>query len=788
MCRVNKAVRAPTYPGTEPVDQYRVFQLIFSDIHGPLEQSREGYRYMVHFTCAASRYSKVYMMHTRDDVAACFANFLTWLASKGYKPEAIVLRTDNDNVYVGGDMVDICESHGILQQTTAPYRHTNATLAERLWRTLLQMVRTLMSTSKVPTELWPHAARHAAYLYNRRPHAWMEMLTPHEAAFHQKPCLAHLRVFGCPAYALMDEQRRESKLAARAQVGIYVRHEEDSQGALTLRPDFEVVRSGDVTFVEELDELGKLAMRPCTATAMDFQRAEELAAIPADFMDVTELTDGPVTVLEHQVLRLEGETFGLVRVTTPTTPGGGWLYASALLHENSHPTTLEAFKNYMQQAQRDSVRNEFYLVFEKVLVAEKRNKNIKQEAWIVSHDPKADRNMQYMVAYDEKPQHGKHRTQDVTAGRVTLAARVASISGGASGEKKKYIEPRSYKHALSYPDREEWIVATQKELQSFIDNGVLELCDEEDIPLGKNITSTKMVYKVKYTRSGAVERYKARPVCRGFTQVYGEDFDETFAPVSQLVTVKTIIALALQFGLKPMHVDVKTAFLNAKLEHEVYVELPPGVTINGKRCGKALKSIYGLRQAARDWHKLQEAFILGFDSRIRRSGVDPCLYYVVDGDFIAMIYTHVDDYIIATNDDNYYKKFMEEFGKKFTVTELGVLDHILQIGVQWSADRKKVELSQERHIRELAEAQGLHDCKPISTPMEKDLHLEPAKKCNAALPYRSIIGSLLWIARATRLDIMYAVIYLARFSSCYDNTHFVAAKRIMRYLMSTLST
>ena len=160
----------------------------------------------------------------------------------------------------------------------------------------------------------------------------------------------------------------------------------------------------------------------------------------------------------------------------------------------------------------------------------------------------------------------------------------------------------------------------------------------------------------------------------------------------------------------------------------------------------------------------------------------------MDGDFIAMISTHVDDYIIATNDDNYYKKFMEEFGKKFTVTELGVLDHILQIGVQWSADRKKVELSQERHIRELAEAHGLQDCKPISTPMEKDLHLEPAKECNAALPYRSIIGSLLWIARATRPDILYAVIYLARFSSCYDNTHFVAAKRIVRYLMSTLST
>jgi hypothetical protein len=249
--------------------------------------------------------------------------------------------------------------------------------------------------------------------------------------------------------------------------------------------------------------------------------------------------------------------------------------------------------------------------------------------------------------------------------------------------------------------------------------------------------------------------------------------------------VRIVIVLALRFILTPQHLDVKTAFLNRKLKHEIYVKLPPGVTIGGKTYGLALKSIYGLKQAAHDWHALQHAFIMGFDKRLRRSDVDSCLYILIDGDLIVLISTHVDDYVVACNNDAWYQSFLAAFSRRFEVNDLGVLDHLLQMSVTWAPDKSWVSLSQERYIAEVAEKYGLTDCKPIQTPMDKSIDLSPVEEVDHSLPFRALIGCLLWIARASRPDIMFCVIYLSKFTNSYNKTHFIAAKRILRYLVST---
>jgi len=362
---------------------------------------------------------------------------------------------------------------------------------------------------------------------------------------------------------------------------------------------------------------------------------------------------------------------------------------------------------------------------------------------------------------------------------------VAAISRSARSY-ANYVEPRNYQHAQSYPDAAEWEEATQKELQSFVDMGVIDPCDYESVPSDKYVVDSRMIYKLKLNKDGTIDKYKARLVCRGFTQVYGENYDETYAPVTQLVTVRIVIALCLHFRMTPHHLDVKTAFLNSKLKHEVYVKLPKGVTLHGKSYGRAIKSIYGLKQAAHDWHKLQEEFILSFDSRIRKSEVDPCLYVIVDGDFVALISTHVDDYIVASTDDAWYQSFKKAFSARFEVNDLGVLDHILQMSIEWQPFGKGVSISQRRYIMETAEKYNIDSCKPQQTPMEKGLQLTPALVCDASLPYRNIIGALLWIARGSRPDIMFSVIYLAKFASCHDAQHFKAAKRVLRYLVTTV--
>ena len=129
-------------------------------------------------------------------------------------------------------------------------------------------------------------------------------------------------------------------------------------------------------------------------------------------------------------------------------------------------------------------------------------------------------------------------------------------------------------------------------------------------PPNKNIVDTKFVFKLKRLPDGTIDKRKVRLVARGFTQVFGEDYTDTFAPVSQLLTVRLVILLTVQFSLHPYHIDVKCAFLNSKLDFELYLKLPAGFNIGGKQYGRARKSIYGLKQAARDWHVLQHSFII----------------------------------------------------------------------------------------------------------------------------------------------------------------------------------
>jgi len=175
VCKPAKATRVPAYPSTSTYDMYSTFALVFSDIHGPLSPtSYSGQRFMIHSTCATSRYTFVYFMETPDQAADRLAQFFTSVSQLGHTVAAIVLRTDGDSVYTGGDLAGICESQGIKQEMSAPYVHTNAAVAERLWRTLLDITRALLSTSGLSHEYWPLAARHATYLYVRRLHGSLE--------------------------------------------------------------------------------------------------------------------------------------------------------------------------------------------------------------------------------------------------------------------------------------------------------------------------------------------------------------------------------------------------------------------------------------------------------------------------------------------------------------------------------------------------------------------------------------------------------------------------------------
>jgi len=199
-------------------------------------------------------------------------------------------------------------------------------------------------------------------------------------------------------------------------------------------------------------------------------------------------------------------------------------------------------------------------------------------------------------------------------------------------------EPQSYKEAMASLDSDAWQHAMMEEHQAIMDASVWEEVEIKDLPVGRKLVGSRWVFKVKRNSDGCVERFEARIVAKGYSQVEGINYDETFAPVTRYDSLRLIIALALHLGLDMSQADIKSTFLNGDLNKEVWMMPPPSIGLDGKVL-RLLKSLYGLKQAPLAWfERLSSAPAeLGFLS----CSFDPCIFISPNYNIIIVVY--VDD-------------------------------------------------------------------------------------------------------------------------------------------------
>ena len=159
-------------------------------------------------------------------------------------------------------------------------------------------------------------------------------------------------------------------------------------------------------------------------------------------------------------------------------------------------------------------------------------------------------------------------------------------------------EPKTLREARKRPDAGKWLAAAQEEMGSLIEHETWSLTK---LPTGRKIVGSKWVFKVKLDENGEAARYKCRLVAQGYTQAQGIDYHETFAPVARFGSIRTLLATAAQRGMHVHQMDVHTAFLNGKLEEDIYMCQPEGFVMEGKEepvC-HLHRSLYGLKAIAK---------------------------------------------------------------------------------------------------------------------------------------------------------------------------------------------
>jgi hypothetical protein len=347
--------------------------------------------------------------------------------------------------------------------------------------------------------------------------------------------------------------------------------------------------------------------------------------------------------------------------------------------------------------------------------------------------------------------------------------------------------PANYAEIKNTINSDKWFQAVNVELNSLKQNKTWILVDR---PKNKNIVGCKWVFRIKRNNKNEIEKYKARLVAQGFSQKYGSDYSETFAPVAKMTSFRILMSIAVQYDLLVEQCDVQTAYLHSELEEEIYMRVPEGITYSGDKVCLLKKSLYGLKQSSRCWNKSLDSYVksIGFQN----SKSDYCVYFLPNREVQDNIYilVYVDDILCLAKDKNKINLLKQKLFSRFNMTDEGPLSYYLGITITRNNDH--IYLSQENYLQNLLIKCNMENCNPISTPLEvkipvDELEISDDNPENSKFPIRNVIGSLMYAMLATRPDLCYAISLLSRYQTKPSQRLWRLLKRVLRYVKGTLN-
>ena len=567
-CLVGKQRRAP-FPRESVNRASKVLELVHGDLCGPITPATpSGNKYFLLVVDDFSRYMWIVLLKSKDQALQAFKLIKT-AAEVEAEAKLKAFRTDRGGEFTSKEFTSFCELHGIKRYLTAPYSPQQNGVVERRNQTVVAMARSMMKSKGLPGRFWGEAVTTAVYLLNRAPTKSVVGMTPYEAWCGRKPTVDHLRTFGCVAH-VKTVAGHVSKLADRSTPMVMIGYETGSKAYRVYNPATRKVQvTRDVIFEEEKSWAWGGSNEP------EVSRSDDM------FHVVYDQDAGHDSGYHHH------HDDDQEPPATPATPA-------------SPPPQNPAVTAVAQGESAAAAAKSAEFAASAATSAGPGHDNSRQRP------PTPEKLKPVLELY---PTPVRRKIEDAEKKEARGRRCLLGME-----------EPANFDQAKG---EESWQRAMQEEMSSIQENNAWSLVN---LPDGQRAIGLKWVFKVKKDSNGAVLKHKARLVAKGYVQQQGIDFEEVFAPVARMESVRLLIALAAYEGWQLHHMDVKSAFLNGDLQEEVYVSQPPGFIEKGEehKVLKLQKALYGLRQAPRAWYaKLDDTLLsLGFE----RSPMEHAMY------------------------------------------------------------------------------------------------------------------------------------------------------------------
>lgn len=335
--------------------------------------------------------------------------------------------------------------------------------------------------------------------------------------------------------------------------------------------------------------------------------------------------------------------------------------------------------------------------------------------------------------------------------------------------------PKSHLEAMNSTHRGEWKAAEEDEMNSLKENQVFEVLKKSMIK--KKPVSSKWVYTVKYKQDGSIDKFKARVVARGFTQIYGQDYNETYCSVVQIMSTRLILDYAALKRLVICQFDIKTAFLYGSLKEEIHMDPPEGYG-NSDEVWRLKRSLYGLKQSPRNWNHKFSDYMKEIGFQVSR--YDTSVFYKREPYTIVIVY--VDDGLVFSETELSARLVLEQLRLRFATRQLEVT---VYRGLEIEQQTDGIVIHQTNYTRKLLDQFGMNESTPVRNPGIK------FDKSNVPLaphvPYRQAIGSLMYLSDTSRPDISFIVNQLARRMASPREIDWKSVKHLFRYLRGTIN-